>query len=249
MFKKLTETVSERVNERISNPFVFAFITSLIFFHWKQIVILIFSQNGVEDRITYLEHCYNQESWEIVIYSLLIALAYNLLPIHIITIIERLNLFIKKKRVDQDIKYQQVVINQKELVPWNDERKEYIEKIKVLNEELSILKSEINIRDTELLGLTHSVENLTAEINQLVKEQSTSVGLTELELGILKSLFEFPKSAKEIRSWLKNKNILFDASKPIGSSLGRLRELNLVNRNVAYTPQKYNLTNKGRAVL
>ncbi|GEM_PF-2312389 len=57
--KEFLQTLFKSTEDRIKNPFIGTFITSWVIFNWKPILYLIFSDENIRDRITYITTCYS----------------------------------------------------------------------------------------------------------------------------------------------------------------------------------------------
>ena len=75
-----SQKVSETINTRIKNPFIFSYLISLIFFNWKPISIFFKSKLNIYQIINSIEkNQYEYDPYKAYLYPLLIALAYTFL--------------------------------------------------------------------------------------------------------------------------------------------------------------------------
>lgn len=75
MFKKLINSIFESSNERLRNPFISSFIFTALILNWKTILVIVFSDLNMIERINYVSINYNNV-YDCLVLPLFFALFY-----------------------------------------------------------------------------------------------------------------------------------------------------------------------------
>lgn len=258
--------------ERFKNPFIGSLIISSIFLLWKPILVLIFSNKAIEERIIYIKDTFQYEWWHIFI-PVAIAVAYVLGVPYIMWGIGKLLKFANKgiseenreeKKVElvADIEFQKLKkeltssenIN-KEIDNLNKEIENRQLQIKNLNEMNEKLQDEVKIRlakeqklEIERLEQTQNLEILRNELNLLKNEPKIKLSEVKKEYVIFQNS-ELHKFMPDISEWLTNgKGEITDdevASSSHIEMVGKYQEAGLI-QNKSGTGRGYEFTEKGK---
>ncbi|WP_060873834.1 hypothetical protein [Myroides odoratus] len=168
--KDFLGSIFKTTEERLKNPFVGSFIISFIAFNWKPILIVIFSNIPIEDRVSYVSNNYSDVAYLLVL-PLLLSLFYVLFLPKIMCWIDE-NTFESFKKRNEHLYHSktvdiegQITIADKE-IELEDKRANYKEKSD-LNNQIKQLKNEIDIYKADIDDLTNKLNDSTIKNNDL----------------------------------------------------------------------------------
>lgn len=166
--------IYEASKERLKNPISRNFIISFLLFNWKAILVLIYSNECIEDRIAFIKSNYANE-W-CILAPLGFAVIYTLAIDFIMWAFDAVLLKSKKGRKDVANSY----------------------KLHILKKETSIVKAQLELEDAksrsqELYDLNQQIENLKNEI--ILKNDALNKSQSEKN-NLLKELNNFNENFK-----------------------------------------------------
>ncbi|HHN8474158.1 TPA: hypothetical protein ACRRWY_001547 [Morganella morganii] len=229
-FANLFKCTSETMIERIKSPIVGAFVFSWLFFNWKTILILLFSDSKVEDKIDIISKYITLESLLYpAIFSIVYSLAIPVISVVVEWCLKKVSInsielayakknigLIKKKdseklRADADIAYERQktgaekeIQEMRENITKSKEREGILvkERESAINEKNEILK--INE------GLKKETDYLNVALSELRKENSKLKSIVEINNNSVEGIESYDvnefvnKSAATTRVKYKN---------------------------------------------
>lgn len=164
----------EASKERFKNPISRNFIISFLLFNWKAILVLLFSKDCIEDRISFIYNNYTNQ-WCIII-PLLFAIAYTILIDFVMWLFDEILLQSKKGRKNVANNY----------------------KLHALKKETSIVKAQLDLEDVK--SRNEEMSNLNIQVQNLKEElQLTTDALNQSQTEknkLLMNLNDFKKTAE-----------------------------------------------------
>jgi hypothetical protein len=156
MIKDTIDSFKRVVNERISNPFLGAFVLFWLALNWATIAIVLMSKKPIEDTIVYVSQ--NQLSiFRSVVSPLIFASLFNIIFPWISYWVSWYNDFVEIKKRCKHVEFEVAVLNAKKSVFL----KEYeIEEIKLDRE---------HKREDDKLRLMHMLEEQKRQVNMSEK--------------------------------------------------------------------------------
>ncbi|MBW2936496.1 hypothetical protein KXJ69_00165 [Aureisphaera sp. CAU 1614] len=165
------KTFFETSKERIKNPLIGTFIISWMAINWRPIVVLLFSDQSIENRIDYIVSCYSSFKSYFLI-PFLISLVYVIILPYFMWAVDYL---IKKSTVER----KRNVLNQV-LLDYEGKQKIAIEESKLedlkanfrdkadLNNQIELLRNQLDERDEAIKILNSEVEQQKSENQNLM---------------------------------------------------------------------------------
>lgn len=95
--KDIFNSIFKSSEERLKNPFIGTFIISFIPINWKPIIILLFSDKKIEDRINYILENFNNPGQTLVIPLLVATFYIGILP-YIMMIFDKITFYALSQR-------------------------------------------------------------------------------------------------------------------------------------------------------
>lgn len=207
--KELLSSFFKTSEERIKNPLIGTFILAFIAYNWKAILILIFSNKSIEEKITLITTSYSSIG-NILIYPILISIFYILILPYIMWFFDfitfkaikgrNVNLYKnklfdiegKKNIASEEIELENLKADYKEKSDLNKKVKNLEHVIETKNlklEELSDILSDTNKTVESLLVENKKKDSTIRDLNEDIKNMS-----------ILKTNYisSFNKTPKEI---------------------------------------------------
>jgi hypothetical protein len=171
-----SQKVSETINTRIKNPFIFSYLISLIFFNWKPISIFFKSKLNIYQIINSIEkNQYEYDPYKAYLYPLLIALAYTfLLPFIegfrslILDLAENLKLYSTSIQIKNFQKKQNLEFEKSDL----KQRNSYKNSIITLESKNKDLQNKVEIQTIKNQTSKIEIEGLIKQTNNFEKIQS-----------------------------------------------------------------------------
>ena len=187
-----TKKISENINTRIKNPFIFSYLIALVLINWKPISIFFKSELNIYQIIETIEkNEYQYDPYKAYLYPLFIAFAYTfLLPFIegfrslILDVAENLKLYSTTIQIKNFQKKQKLEIEKSDLVKRNSLSRTIItlesknKELQNKNETQTIKNQTSKIEIDGLLKQTKNLEKIQLEnkivIEKLMKELSES---------------------------------------------------------------------------
>lgn len=197
--KELIQSLLESSKERVKNPITGAFIISWLTINWRIVLILLFSDKIIEDKIDYIQCYYFDLTFNLWL-PLAFALLYPLLLPYLMAVFDGLlkwaivnrKLFSKEQRL-RDIQYQQEIAAEE----WQ------LEKIRQGSQDISQLKDRV----AEAEQLIREKDDLIVSISKKVTDEKQAPKVTEIkEQETISS--ETSGSSKEQRDFTTMKDIV-----------------------------------------
>ena len=259
--KDIFISVFKSSEERLKNPFIGTFILSFIAFNWKPIVILLFSDKKIEEKIQIITRDYNDIE-NLLLYPLAVALIYIVFLPYLMWLFENLTFKSYKERNQNLYKNKLIDINGKKSIALSEIELEnlkadYKEKAD-LNIQINFLKNQISDQDMIIRSSEERIENIIKENNELkneiVKKDST-IDHLEYTINNNNSKFknyydEYKNSPKNtIRDFVNffnrlNKQDKSDTSQYLNDRFIALGLINVSNNDVT-NDERYLITEKG----
>jgi hypothetical protein len=250
----LIKSTIDSSKERMKSPIVGSYICSFLIFNWKPLVIILFSNEKIENRISAVELYFNPWYWSVisVVIPIVISLVYTFGAPMLMVWVEAKLEPTKEKRIKRIYKSKQFVVTEKitlagkelelkDAESGNKEKQELLDRISYLEESISQLqaghKSTIENLNTSLKESNEIVRDLTAKISRI--ENGTSSGSVAIK-ELVDGQYRNTTLAGVLRETSIDEDGLITA---IGSN-ERARFL-LINGMVDETPKGYILTEKG----
>ncbi|MDA6068659.1 hypothetical protein NJT12_03410 [Flavobacterium sp. AC] len=191
----LIKSVIDSSKERIKTPIVGAFICSFIVYNWRPILILMFSNASIEDKIIVInnEYCNKSAFWSPVI----IALIYTVFIPFIMIVIDAILVYAKKQRIaniyvdkrntlQEKIDMASKVLELKNAESGNKEKQELldqIESLQISNQEMTITNQNTVVQLNQKLKEANEMNKAYQDLNKI--DGSLTSRLERLESGIL----------------------------------------------------------------
>lgn len=210
-FANLFKCTSETMVERIKSPIVGAFVFSWLFFNWKIILILLFSDSKIEDKIDVISKYITLESFLYpAIFSVVYSLAIPVVSVVVEWCLKKVSMnsielayakknigLIKKKdseklRADADIAYErQKTGAEKEIQEMRENITKSKEREGILVKERESAISEKN----EILKINEVLKKesdyLNVELSQLRKENSKLKSMVQINNNSIEGMESF----------------------------------------------------------
>lgn len=152
LIKDLIDTSKERIKTPISG----AFLCSFVFWNWQPILLLLFSNQSIEDRIQIIDqHFYKPSA---VIFPILISFFYLIIIPAIMIVLDWILEPIKKQRISRIYKSKDFVID---------------EKIKLARKEFELKNAESGNKQIE--DFQRQIQDLEQSKNEIVKSNETTI--------------------------------------------------------------------------
>lgn len=208
MLKDLINSIFLSTNERLKNPFVGSFIIALLLLNWKVLLIVLFSNLNMIDRINYVsENLIQIESY--LIFPFCIALFYTLILPYFSWGINYLVAKAKKNHIssfysEEEFKVQKQLKLERLKADSND--------LKDLNEQISELKDSNSEKDKLLKDLRKNYDDLKIKYQKDYNLSSREMKIEDfsdfMEDSEYRDLIEKLKKAGE-----NNQNFYIDSNK------------------------------------
>lgn len=207
--KDIIKSFFDASRERIKNPLIGTFIISWIAINWRPIMILLFSEQKIENRIDYIIACYSSFQTYFLI-PFLIALIYVIILPYFMWAVDELirkstigrkkNL-LKQTIYDYEGKHQIAIAESK----LEDLKASYRDKAD-FNNQIEQLRNQLDEREETLQIQKMEIEQYNKDLAEL--KNSTEQNTSELSISNLEKKFdEFQK------------NDLFDYFKEVGVAI------------------------------
>ncbi len=194
--KDIIKSFFEASTERIKNPLIGTFIISWIAINWRPIMILLFSEQKVENRIEYIIIQYSTFQTYFII-PFVIALIYVIILPYFMWAVDELirkstigrkNNLLKQTIYDYEGKHQIAIAESK----LEDLKASYRDKVD-FNNQLNQLRNQLDERDETLQIQQLEIDQYQKELNEVknyVEENSSELNISTLE----KKFSEFQKT-------------------------------------------------------
>ncbi|MGS4345078.1 hypothetical protein ACKUSY_05600 [Myroides odoratus] len=258
--KDFLGSIFKTTEERLKNPFVGSFIISFIAFNWKPILIVIFSNIPIEDRVSYVSNNYSDVAYLLVL-PLLLSLFYVLFLPKIMCWIDENTFESFKKRnkhlySSKEIDIQgQISIAEKE-VELENKKAESKDKAD-LNAEIKNLKNTISSKDLEIENLKSISEDIN-KVNLESSKKDKTIKELENKINVIKEkeeiyLFDYERIPDSIlESFVDNLRLINkeNLKNSLKESIIDYIDHDLVEiNNDKYGQQFLKITDKGLFVL
>lgn len=151
--KEFLTTFFKSSEERIQNPFVYAFVISWLAFNFQSILVLIFSSKNIEDKLSYINTQHYSISC-VLWFPLSSAIFYTLILPHITSITKRLT--------KNAVKDTHISSSEEKVAIIDSDNDVAIAKLK--SEQLKIDYSEANNKNNAIDNLQNTITRLQAQI-------------------------------------------------------------------------------------
>ncbi|MBF4466403.1 hypothetical protein [Flavobacterium sp. LC2016-12] len=173
---ELIQSTIDSSKERLKTPIVGSFICSFIIFNWRPIVILIFSDEKIENRLKGVDFYFNTWYWTVLAITvpiLMVGVYTFLIPMLMVWVDEKLEPT-KEKRIKRVYKSKQFVIKEKITLAiveldlknaesGNREKQDFIDRIKFLEDSKEQLEE--SKRQMEIAN-KNSIDQLNAKLKE-----------------------------------------------------------------------------------
>ncbi|CAC9973180.1 hypothetical protein [Flavobacterium panici] len=173
---ELIQSTIDSSKERLKTPIVRSFICSFIIFNWRPIVILIFSDEKIENRLKAVDFYFDTWYWTvlaIIVPILMVGVYTFLIPMLMVWVDEKLEPT-KEKRIKSVYKSKQFVIKEKITLAiveldlknaesGNREKQDFIDRIKFLEDSKEQLEE--SKRQMEIAN-KNSIDQLNAKLKE-----------------------------------------------------------------------------------
>ncbi|RJE74495.1 hypothetical protein [Reichenbachiella sp. MSK19-1] len=198
--RDLINTFLDTTKERIKNPFIGAFFLSWIAFNWKPILIMLFSSDGIVDKIEFVENEHTNLIFNLWL-PLVFATFYVALLPYLMWLFDKVSSKAILGRKESFVEQQIFDLHSKQKLA---EQESYLEDIRAsfretadLNKKIEILTNQISERDSTIELLKSQVLSAQEEQNTLqdyLRQQDNS-SLSNEQISKLKKEYEdFEKS-------------------------------------------------------
>lgn len=159
LIKDLIDTSKERIKTPISG----AFLCSFVFWNWQPILLLLFSNQSIEDRIQIIDEYFYKPS--AVFLPILISFFYLIIIPAIMIVIDWILQPIKKQRIGRIYKSKEFVLD---------------EKIKLAGKELELKNAESENKQIE--EFQKQIQLLEDSKNQIVESSNNTINQLNIKL-------------------------------------------------------------------
>lgn len=178
-FADLIKSTLDSSKERLKNPIVGSYICAFVIFNWRPILLLVLSDEKIENRIKSVDFYYTPWYWIIIsiVIPIVISLVYTFgIPILMVWIDQKLEPT-KEKRIKRIYKSKQFVTSEKIILAGRELDLKNAEsgnkqKQDFLNE-IESLKETIAQRDETLNQISIANNNTTDQLNKNLKATNT----------------------------------------------------------------------------
>ena len=262
--KDIFNSIFKSSEERLKNPFIGTFILSFIAINWKPIMVVLFSDQKIEDRINYVIENFNHLP-QILFIPLAIAIFYiGILP-YIMMIFDKITFYALSQRNESLYKNKLLDITGKKSVATSEielenlksdfkEKSDLNKKIKKLEEEKSLQESRIDNFNNENTNLKNQILTLEKSLNEKDRKVQELRYKSEENDNQFKNyyneykntpeniVYEFVNSLHMINKYLTNSDSLNRESKNI---IERFLSLGLIESQVNENRRKFIISDKG----
>ena len=215
IFKEVLDTgkgLVETTKDRFKNSFIASLIISSIFLIWEPLLILIFSDKNIEERILYIKSVFHHE-WYYYLIPLGVALIYVFVIPFLIWQLGRLSTKALIGIIDNNRK----PIEHELIADINfQDRKRELTNRENTNKEIENLKSEIAYRQDQIKALNEKNESLQAELSTKLKTEKVAekhIDSLKLNLEKVNSEYSLVKNKLKLKhSDLKKDYYIFQNS-------------------------------------
>lgn len=161
---------------KLKNPFLRAVIISYAFLKWETLLVLLFSNKSIEDRLLYISTDLNH-GWQYVIIALVSAVCYQAGLPYLLTLFIWLTKFAEKYRIKRENEKisekfeieKKVTTNELEIARIKSDNKTFRE----LNEKIFLLKESEEALNADKRELNQVIRDMELEVEDLRKEKKS----------------------------------------------------------------------------
>lgn len=214
--REIINSFLDNSKERIKNPFIGAFIISWIAFNWKPIIILLFSEKEIEQKINFINENYISLKYNLWL-PLIFAIAYVVILPYIMLVFDKLSSTAIEGRKDNIVKQNIFDIKARQKLA---EEENVLENIRAKFRDKADLNKKIDSLTSQLEELRNKNESLEVKLKESEEKELQYKEIIEQNSSEEYTVKEKFLLAEEYEKFRKSD--LFQFFREIGSSVSRM---------------------------
>ncbi len=214
--REIINSFLDNSKERIKNPFLGAFIISWIAFNWKPIVILLFSEKEIEQKITFINENYISLQYNLW-FPLIFAIVYVVVLPYIMLVFDKLSSKALEGRKENIVKQNIFDIKAKQKLAGEEN---ILENIRAKFRDKADLNKKIESLSSQLEEIRIVNENLELKLKESEEKElqyKEIIQQNSSEEYTVKEKFLLAEEYEKFR-----KSDIFQFFREIGSSVSRM---------------------------